>query len=73
MKPITFSAEGHLIEAARERALAEGTTLNEVFRRWLEEYAQTEQRLQRYDSLMADLRGKVLVGRKLSRDEMNER
>jgi hypothetical protein len=73
MKPITFSAEGHLIEAARERALAEGTTLNEVFRRWLEDYAQTEQRLQRYDSLMADLRGKVVVGRKLSRDEMNER
>ena len=73
MKNITLSADGELIETARRRARSEHTTLNEQFRRWLEEYAQPEQRLQRYDAVMAQLRGKVRVGRKLTRDEMNER
>jgi hypothetical protein len=36
MKTITFRADEDLIRRARERAAAEGTTLNEVFRRWLE-------------------------------------
>ena len=29
--------------------------------------------MQRYEEVMAGLRGKVVVGRKLTRDEMNER
>ena len=73
MKNITLSADDELIETARRRARSEHTTLNQQFRRWLEEYAQPEQRLQRYDAVMAQLRGKVRVGRKLTRDEMNER
>ncbi|MDZ7728611.1 MAG: hypothetical protein U5Q44_10705 [Dehalococcoidia bacterium] len=35
MKNITLSADENLIEAARERARRENTTLNEQFRRWL--------------------------------------
>ena len=73
MKNITFSADEALIEAARERARAEHTTLNEQFRRWLADYAQLRERLQRYDEVMATLRGSLKVGRKLTRDEMNER
>lgn len=73
MKNITLSADGELIDAARERARLEHTTLNDQFRRWLADYAQSEQRLQRYDAVMDQLRGKVRVGRKLTRDEMNER
>lgn len=73
MRNITLSADDELIEAARERARAEHTTLNEEFRRWLTDYAQPGQRLHRYDAVMAQLRGKVRVGRKLTRDEMNER
>jgi hypothetical protein len=73
MKNITLSADEDLIEAARARARAEKTTLNEQFRRWLADYARTQDRLQRYDAAMAALRGKVKVGRKLTRDEMNER
>jgi hypothetical protein len=73
MKNITLSADEHLIEAARERARAEHTTLNEQFRRWLADYAQAQQRLQRCDEVMARLRGRLQVGRRLSRDEMNER
>lgn len=73
MKNITLSADENLIEAARERARAENTTLNEQFRLWLADYAQQRERMQRYHELMADLRGKLRVGRKLTRDEMNER
>ena len=73
MKNITLSADETLIEAARDRARAENTTLNAQFRRWLAEYAQREQRLQCYDAVMNGLRGKLVVGRKLTRDEMNER
>ncbi len=73
MKNITLSADEALIEAARERARAEQTTLNEQFRRWLAEYAQTKDRLQRYDAVMHQLRGKLVVGKKLTRDDMNER
>ena len=73
MKNVTLSADEQLIEAARERARAENTTLNEQFRRWLADYAQAHERMQRYDEVMATLRGKLKVGRKPSRDEMNER
>ena len=73
MKNITLSADEALIEAARERALSEHTTLNEQFRRWRAEYAHTRERMQRYDDVMATLRGSLKVGRKLTRDEMNER
>lgn len=73
MKNITLSADESLIEAARARARAEHTTLNEKFRLWLADYAQTDERLQRYEAVMQDLRGRLKVGRKLSRDAMNER
>ncbi|MBK8862442.1 MAG: hypothetical protein IPN37_00020 [Betaproteobacteria bacterium] len=73
MKNITLSADERLIDAARERARAEHTTLNEQFRRWLADYAQAQQRLQRCDEVMAQLRGQLQVGRKLGREEMNER
>lgn len=73
MKNITLSADEHLIAAARQRAAAEHTTLNEQFRIWLKEYTQRQKRLDEFDTLMADLKGKVRIGRKLSREEMNER
>jgi hypothetical protein len=73
MRHITLSADEKLIEAARERARLEHTTLNELFRRWLADYAHQNRNLENYDTLMAEIRGKVRVGRKLSRDEANER
>ena len=73
MKNITLSADGSLIEAARQRARTEHTTLNEAFRQWLADYAQAQQRVQRSDDVLAQLRGRLVVGRKLSRDEMNTR
>lgn len=73
MKNITLSADEKLIEEARERARAEHTTLNEQFRRWLEGYARRNEKMRRYDEVVGSLRGKVKIGRKLTRDEMNER
>lgn len=73
MKNITLSADEKIIAAARARARAEHTTLNEQFREWLATYARERDRIQKYDAVIAELKGKVRVGRKLSRDEMNER
>ena len=73
MKNITLSAEENVIEAARDRARAEHSTLNEQFRRWLADYAQARERMQRYDDVMAQLRGALVVGQKLTREETNER
>jgi hypothetical protein len=73
MKNITLSADESLIEAARERARSERTTLNHQFRCWLAAYAQTQGRMDRYDAVMRGLRGKLKAGRKLSRESMNER
>ena len=73
MKSITLSADEKLIEEARARARAEHTTLNEQFRHWLADYVRHYERLQRYDEVIGALRGKVRVGRKLTRDDMHER
>lgn len=73
MKNITLSADEKLIEAARERARAEHTTLNEQFRRWLADYVRREQQAERAMAVVGELRGKLRVGRKLTREEMNER
>ena len=73
MKNITFSAEESLIEAARERARRENTTLNAQFRLWLAEYSCKPNQVRAYDETIRALRGKVVVGRKLIREEMNER
>lgn len=73
MKNITLSADEGLIEAARERARSEGTTLNEEFRHWLSGYARSERQAEEAMAVVRELRGKLRVGRKLTRDEMNER
>ena len=74
MKNITLSADEKLIEAARERAREQHTTLNAEFRRWLEQYCGRQERLAAHRALMDDLRERVNTGgRRFTRDEMNER
>jgi hypothetical protein len=74
MRSITLSADERLIEAARERARAEHTTLNEAFRRWLAEYARRKQKPETAMSVVRQMRKYVRAGgRRFSRDEMNER
>lgn len=70
---ITFTADEKLIERAREAARAQGTTLNEQFRLWLEQYARQRQAEQAME-VVGRIRGYASSGgRKFTRDEMNER
>lgn len=74
IRNITLSADEKLIVAARERARAEHTTLNEQFRLWLADYARREQQAERAIGTVRELRGQIRTGgRKFTRDEMNER
>ncbi len=72
MRNITLSAEESVIDLARDRAAREKTTLNAAFREWLATYANP---LQSRAALRETFRqfDHVSVGRKFTRDEMNER
>ena len=73
MKNITLSADDDLLEAARRRATSERTTLNEQFRLWLADYVGRERQAAEAGRVMRELQGRLHVGRKLTREEMNER
>ncbi len=73
MKNITLSADENLIEDARLRAASQNTTLNAQFRVWLADYVGRETQATQAMRTVRELQGKLRVGSKLSRDEMNER
>ena len=73
VRNITLSADENMIEAARRRAVAENTTLNGQFRLWLAEYVGGERQAARAMRTVRELQGKLRLGRKLTREEMNER
>ncbi len=74
MKNITLSADEHLIAAARQRAQAEHTTLNEEFRRWLAAYARRQKKTESAMAAIDELRAKLRTGgRRFTREERNER
>ena len=73
MKNITLSADDALIEAARQRAASERTTLNEQFRRWLADYVGRKRQAADAAQVMQELQGRLQVGRRLAREEVNER
>lgn len=75
MKNITFSAQEDVIEKARKAALQQHRTLNELFRVWLENISKqvkNEKLSSKLDALWKNT-NYLRVGKKLSRDEMNER
>ena len=76
LRNITLSAEESVIEAARERAHAEHRSLNAVFRDWLEAYVHDtndiNSRLYTFHATMDKL-SYINPGKKISRDELNER
>jgi hypothetical protein len=56
MTNLTLSIDEKLLQAARVRAVKEGTSVNEVCRRAIENYARAnagQQRLERYRALVA--------------------
>ena len=74
MKNITLSADEGLIQAARRRAAAEGTTLEALIRRWLAEYVGRERQADAALAAIRELREDIATGgRTFTRDEVNER
>ncbi|MCY4511586.1 MAG: hypothetical protein OXG35_32165 [Acidobacteria bacterium] len=73
MRNITLSADDHLIEAARRRAACEGTTLTEQFRLWLADYVSRDRQAAKAVDVMRELQGRLQVGKRLTREKMNER
>ena len=72
MKNITLSADERTIELAREEARARGTSLNALFREWLEDLAARDERRAKISKLMEDMKQYDLGG-PYTREEMNER
>jgi len=73
MRNITLSADEALIESGRRRAEAENTTLNNLFREWLARYAAPSRLSAEDVRRTAAAAGKFRAGRRLTRDERNER
>ena len=74
MKNITLSARKEAIDRGRQVANSRNTTLNEMFRDWLEQLSEGELREQAYRRQMERLTKQVRTGgRKFTREEMNER
>ncbi len=72
MKNITFSADERSIELAREEARARKTTLNHLFREWLEDLAARDTRREAISELI-EKTGTFDSAGPFTREEMNER
>lgn len=72
MKNITLSADEDLIARAREQARVRQTSLNQLFRQWLAEVAEHNERSSKIEALLDRLDG-VDAGGNFSREEMNVR
>ena len=72
MRNITLSAEGELIQQAREVAIRRKTTLNQLFRDWLAEVVGQKQREQSLEQIWKKTAYAESGGR-FNREEMNAR
>ncbi len=72
MKNITLSADEHLIALAREEARTRKTTLNALFREWLEEISRSDERRKTAEEVIQRM-AHFDSGGPFTRDEMNER
>lgn len=74
MKNITLSAKEEAIEKGRQVARSRKTTLNELFRDWLNQLDEGKLRELAFHQQMDRMAGRIKVGRrKFTREEMNER
>ena len=73
VKHITLSADEALIEKARAKAVEEQTTLNQLFRNWLAEYAQPPAFDRKEFDRVLDNYSYFRAGRMPTREERNER
>lgn len=76
MKNVTLSAQEEAIEKLRKIALQQHSTLNEMFRERLNSVAQQQLIEVDAETKLADLwkrTGHLRVGKKLTREDMNDR
>jgi hypothetical protein len=73
VKNITLSAEEHLIERGRKIAENQHTSLNQLFRDWLEGLDDRKQLAENHLDFVREQSAKYQVGGPYSRDELNER
>jgi hypothetical protein len=66
----TLTIEESLLVEARRKASAENTSLNELFRKWLQEYVSDPHSGTSYQHLLGQLEYAV-AGRHFARDELN--
>jgi hypothetical protein len=71
LKNITLSADEALIREARRQAALQNTTLNALFREWLERFVARQEAGQSYQNMVQQLG--LRFERKYTREEMNER
>jgi plasmid stability protein len=79
MANLTLSIDDKLLQAARVRAVRDGTSVNEICRQAIESYARasSDDRVRRFDALMARVDARKVGAQPLpapwkSRDEMYE-
>jgi glucan biosynthesis protein len=75
MRNITFSAQEKTIEQARKIATSKHSTLNNMFREWLEalSFQAHEENFSKKLNALWKKTNYLNVGKKLSREEMNKR
>ncbi|XDD52263.1 antitoxin [Leptospira sp. WS92.C1] len=72
MKNITFRTDDRLLEKARLRASREKKSLADVFNEFLKNYSNSIKDASEYETLLNQF-SYVKVGRRFTREEMNER
>jgi hypothetical protein len=72
LRNITLSAEEEWIALAREKAVSEKSTLNNLFRLWIKQYIDRGKTETEIDQVMESI-DYVYSGKKFTRDELNER
>ncbi|MBM3764498.1 MAG: hypothetical protein FJW32_03815 [Acidobacteria bacterium] len=72
LKNVTFSVENEVLDSAREAARRQNSTLNELVRGWIADYARGSKR-SHIEDLFDSLGHLSAGGQKFTREEMNER
>lgn len=72
MKNVTFRIQEDMLRKAREKAGKERKSLNNLINQWLKNYSATQDEAFDVHKYLERVRG-VKIGRKFTREEMNER
>jgi hypothetical protein len=69
---ITLSVDEKLIDKAKKKAFTNNTSINELFRQWLMNYAIETDLSEKLEDFLSNTKY-ASSGRRFSRDELNER